>query len=151
MGTGRVVGQSRYFRKSRSLLCLTRSGDGPPSPNATRHPLQRPALECGAWSAAPPAGAGKTRLEECEGHHQTHICRRRAKGLLGRTWLFPLRRNLIKESHPMTQVIAESLSHQQGGHMRSAVERIAAFAAAARPEHLTNDTRATLQAQYSGQ
>ena len=41
----------------------------------------------------------------------------------------------------MTQVIAESLSHQQGGHMRSAVERIAAFAAAARPEHLTNDTR----------
>ena len=25
--------------------------------------------------------------------------------------------------------------------MRSAVERIAAFAAAARPEHLTNDTR----------
>ena len=40
----------------------------------------------------------------------------------------------------MTQVIAESLSHQQGGHMRSAVERIAAFAAAARPEHLT-DTR----------
>ena len=38
----------------------------------------------------------------------------------------------------MTQVIAESLSHQQGGHMRSAVERIAAFAAAARPEHLTN-------------
>jgi len=41
----------------------------------------------------------------------------------------------------MTQVIAESLSHQQGGHMRSAVERIAAFAAAARPEHLTNDIR----------
>jgi 2-methylcitrate dehydratase len=41
----------------------------------------------------------------------------------------------------MTQVIAESLSHQQTGHMRSAVERIAAFAAAARPEHLTNDTR----------
>ena len=41
----------------------------------------------------------------------------------------------------MTQVIAESLPRQQGGHMRSAVARIAAFAAAARPEHLTNDTR----------
>ncbi len=41
----------------------------------------------------------------------------------------------------MTQVIAEPLTHQQGEHMRSAVERIAAFAAAARPEHLTNDTR----------
>ena len=42
----------------------------------------------------------------------------------------------------MTQVITEPLSRQQEGeHMRSAVERIAAFAAAARPEHLTNDTR----------
>jgi len=38
----------------------------------------------------------------------------------------------------MTQVITEPLSHQQGEHMRSAVERITAFAAAARPEHLTN-------------
>src|ERR1700676_4603528 len=141
MDAGRVVGQSRCFRKSRPLLRLNRSSDGPPSTDATSHTLQRSALECGAWSAAPPAGARETRFEECEGHHQTHICRRRAKGLLGRTWLFPLRRNLIKESRPMIQVIAESLSHQQGGHMRSAVERIAAFAAAARPEHLTNDTR----------
>src|SRR5882762_5489925 len=41
----------------------------------------------------------------------------------------------------MTQAIAEALSHQQGGHMRSAVERIAAFAAAARPKHMTSDTR----------
>ena len=41
----------------------------------------------------------------------------------------------------MTQVIGESLSHQQGGHVRSAVEEIAVFAAATRPEHLTNDTR----------
>ena len=42
----------------------------------------------------------------------------------------------------MTQVITKPPSHQQEGeHMRSAVERIAAFAAAARPEHLTNDTR----------
>jgi len=42
----------------------------------------------------------------------------------------------------MTQVITKPLSHQQEEeHMRSAVERIAAFAAAARPEHLTNDTR----------
>ncbi len=41
----------------------------------------------------------------------------------------------------MTQLITEPTSHQQGEHTRSAVERIAAFAAAARPEHLTNDTR----------
>jgi len=41
----------------------------------------------------------------------------------------------------MTQVITEPLSHQQREHMRSAVERIAAFAATARPEHVTNDTR----------
>ena len=41
----------------------------------------------------------------------------------------------------MTQVITEPPSHQQGEQTRSAVERIAAFAAAARPEHLTNNTR----------
>ena len=41
----------------------------------------------------------------------------------------------------MTQVITEPLMHREREHMRSAVERIAAFAAAARPEHLTNDTR----------
>src|SRR5580700_4578146 len=41
----------------------------------------------------------------------------------------------------MTQLITEPPSHQQGKHTRSAVERIAAFAADARPEHLTNDTR----------
>jgi hypothetical protein len=41
----------------------------------------------------------------------------------------------------MTRPMTGPLPHQQGEHMRSAVERIAAFAAAARPEHLTNDTR----------
>ena len=42
----------------------------------------------------------------------------------------------------MTQGIMEPLSHQQEGeHMRSAVERIAAFAAAARPEHMANEAR----------
>src|SRR5450432_4790940 len=41
----------------------------------------------------------------------------------------------------MTHSMTEPLLHRQGEHMRSAVERIAAFAAAARPEHLTNDTR----------
>jgi hypothetical protein len=45
----------------------------------------------------------------------------------------------------MTQAITEPLSHQQGEHTRSAVERIAAFAAAARPKHLTNDTRRLLK------
>ena len=37
MGTGRFVGQSRRLRKSRSLLCLTRSGVGQPSADITRH------------------------------------------------------------------------------------------------------------------
>ena len=41
----------------------------------------------------------------------------------------------------MTQVITAPLSHQQEEHVRSAVGRIAAFAAAAQPEHLTNDAR----------
>ena len=41
----------------------------------------------------------------------------------------------------MTQSMTEPLSHQEGGNIRPAVERIAAFAAAARPEHLANDTR----------
>src|SRR5712691_1372089 len=41
----------------------------------------------------------------------------------------------------MSQVTTEPPPHQQGEHIRSAVERIAAFAAAARPEHLTSDTR----------
>jgi 2-methylcitrate dehydratase len=41
----------------------------------------------------------------------------------------------------MTQEITEPLSHQQGVPIRSAVERIAAFAAAARPEQLTNNAR----------
>src|SRR5229473_6282510 len=41
----------------------------------------------------------------------------------------------------MSQVTTEPPPHQQGEHIRSAVERIAAFAAAARPEQLTNKTR----------
>jgi 2-methylcitrate dehydratase len=41
----------------------------------------------------------------------------------------------------MTQLIAELLYSQQEGHPRSTIERIAAFAATARPEHLTSDTR----------
>jgi hypothetical protein len=42
---------------------------------------------------------------------------------------------------PMTQVRTQPQSHQQPEQTGSAVERIAAFAAAARPEHLTKDTR----------
>ena len=41
----------------------------------------------------------------------------------------------------MIQPMMESMPPQQGEQTRSAVERIAAFAAAARPEHLKNDTR----------
>jgi len=41
----------------------------------------------------------------------------------------------------MSQATTEPLTHQQGEHMRPAVERIAAFAADARPEHLTHETR----------
>src|SRR5450432_2642413 len=38
--------------------------------------------------------ARETWLEECEGHYQNCVCRGGAKRLLGRTWIFPLRRNL---------------------------------------------------------
>src|SRR5437899_847495 len=41
----------------------------------------------------------------------------------------------------MSQVTTEPISDKPGEQVRSAVERIAAFAAAARPAHLTNDTR----------
>src|SRR5258707_15736710 len=41
----------------------------------------------------------------------------------------------------MTHPISEPPSHREAEPTSSAVERIAAFAAAARPEHLTNDTR----------
>src|ERR1700730_15235402 len=141
MGTGRVVGQSRCFRKSRPLLRLNRPSDGSPSPNTASHAFERSAPHCGTWSAASSLGAGKTRLEECEGHYQAHLCCGRAARLLGRTWLFPLRRNLIEETHPMTHPISEPRSHPQGEPMRSAVERIAAFAAAARPAQLTSGIR----------
>src|ERR1700676_210381 len=41
----------------------------------------------------------------------------------------------------MSQLITEPTSHQQPEQTSSTVQRIAAFAVAARPEHLTNDTR----------
>src|SRR5690349_4825060 len=113
MGAGGVVGQSRCLGKSRPVLRLDRPGDGAPSTDATCHTLEWAGPDSGARSPAPPGSAGKTRSEEYEGHHQAHICRGRASGLLGRTWIFPLRRNLFKESSCMTQV-----------------ERIATFAAA---------------------
>ena len=116
---------------------------------ATHFNGQRP--DCGAWSAASSAGARETRLEECEGNYQADVCRAGAARLLGRTRLFPLRRNLTKESSRMTQVITEPLSRQQGKHTRSTVERIAAFAAAARPRAPDGRHPATVQAQYSGQ
>src|ERR1700682_3470808 len=41
----------------------------------------------------------------------------------------------------MSRLITEPTSHQQTERTSSTVQRIAAFAVAARPEHLTNDTR----------
>src|SRR6266404_2900368 len=55
---------------------------------------------CGSWSATPSAGAGETWFEECEGHYQDYLFRGGAERLLGRTWVFPLRRNLIVEGRP---------------------------------------------------
>ena len=98
VGAGRVVSQSRCFRKSRPLLLLDRPGDGPPSPNAARHAFKRSASYGGAQSAALPAGTCKTRPEECEGNYQADLCCAGAARLLGRTWLFPLRRNLTSAS-----------------------------------------------------
>src|SRR5258707_7108338 len=36
----------------------------------------------------------KLGLKNVKGHYQDYVCRGRAKRLLGRTWVFPLRRNL---------------------------------------------------------
>ncbi len=72
-----------------------------------RHPQwqlathQRSAPYRGSWSTAPSVGACETWFEECEGHYQHYVCRGRAKRLLGRAWIFPLRRNLtpVKEGN----------------------------------------------------
>src|SRR5260370_18386372 len=66
----------------------------PPSADTARHTLQRPAPYCGSWSTTPSAGSRETWFEECEGHYQDYLFCGRAKRLLGRTWVFPLRRNL---------------------------------------------------------
>jgi hypothetical protein len=47
-----------------------------------------------SWSPAPSVGARETWFEECEGYYEDYVCRGRAKRLLGRAWIFPLRRNL---------------------------------------------------------
>jgi len=41
----------------------------------------------------------------------------------------------------MTQIVTEPTSGRSAEQVRSTVERIAAFAASARPEHLTGDIR----------
>jgi hypothetical protein len=41
----------------------------------------------------------------------------------------------------VSQLMTEPMSHRRDGGTRSAVERIAAFAAAAGPEHLTTNIR----------
>ena len=41
----------------------------------------------------------------------------------------------------MSQLLTEPTSHRQPEQTISTVQRIAAFAVAARPEHLTNDSR----------
>ena len=76
------------------LLYVARPGDGPASTDAARHTLQLSALYRGSWSTAPPVGARETWFEEWEGDYQDYVCRGRAKRLLGRAWIFPLRRNL---------------------------------------------------------
>src|SRR6267378_1254448 len=70
-----------------------------PNPTSTsadiaRHALQRPAPHGGSWSTTAAACACETWLEECEGHYQDCLFRAGAEGLLGRTWVFALRRNL---------------------------------------------------------
>jgi hypothetical protein len=82
------------IEKPEAVLYVARPGDRPPSTDAARHTLQRSAPYRGSWSTAPSVGARETWFEECEGHYQDYVCRGRAKRLLGRTWIFPLRRNL---------------------------------------------------------
>jgi hypothetical protein len=48
----------------------------------------------GGWSTTPPTGSSEAWFEECESHYQDYLFCGRAKRLLGRTWVFALRRNL---------------------------------------------------------
>src|SRR6267154_1418953 len=93
------------------LIYVPRPGDSPPSADAARHIFQRSAPYRGSWSTTPFAGARETWLEECEGHYQDYVCRGRAKRLLGRTWIFPLRRNLTPQ-HTGPQSTDASIAKQ---------------------------------------
>jgi hypothetical protein len=84
---------------------------------ARRQWLKRSALDCGARSATPPDNACKTRLEECEGYHQTDLCRARAARLLGRTRLFSLWRNLTHA--PQSSELLPSLHPPDQGNSRT--------------------------------
>src|SRR5580698_5656045 len=94
MGACGVFGQSRCLGESRSLLYVARPGDRPPSTDTACHTLQRSAPYRGSWSATPFVGAHETWFEECKGCYEDYVCRGRAKRLLGRAWIFALRRNL---------------------------------------------------------
>jgi len=87
----------RSTSMTREILTLTSCQStwvGPPSANTACDTFQRPAAYCRSWSTTPSAGARETWFEECKGHYQDYLFRGRAKRLLGRTWLFALRRNL---------------------------------------------------------
>src|SRR5882757_9802959 len=94
MGACGIFGQPRCLGESRSLLYIARPGDRPPSTDTARHTLQRSAPNLGTRSPAPSVSARETWVEECEGYYQDYMCRGGANRLLGRTWIFPLRRNL---------------------------------------------------------
>src|SRR5215467_1852866 len=94
MGPLRIIGQSRSVGKSRPLLRVARSGDGSSSANPARNSPEWKASHRGARGSAAAACTCETGPEEHQGDYADYLHKRRALGLLGKTRVFTLRRNL---------------------------------------------------------
>src|ERR1700739_1140463 len=95
MGPSGIVGQSRSVGEPRSLFCFAGYCDGSSSTDLACDSFQRRTSNRGPRRTASPACSGKAWLEERESYHPDHLYGERAKRLLGRTWILPLRRNLM--------------------------------------------------------
>src|SRR5579863_6000896 len=94
MGPNRIIGQSRSLGKSRPILRIARSLDGSSSADPARDSPQRKASHSGTRSSAATACTCETRSEEHQSDNADHLYKGRTSGLLGKAWVFPLRRNL---------------------------------------------------------
>src|SRR5215475_6835360 len=94
MGPIRIIGQSRPLGKSRPILRVARSADRSSPADSAGDSPERKASHSGARSSAATACTREIRPEEHQGDYADYLCRGRAGGLLGKTRVLALRRNL---------------------------------------------------------